>query len=103
MTQKRFRLHDGVGGSALGVRVIPRAARNEIVEVMGDGTVRIRLNVSPDDAEINQTLARFLSDVLDVPVERIEIVAGQSGRDKLVSITDMDAPTAQRKILEHLS
>jgi len=87
----------------LGVRVIPRSARNEIAEIMRDGTVRIRLNASPDEDELNRALAAFLAETLGVPQDRIEIVAGQSGRDKLVSITDMDAVTAQRKILENLS
>lgn len=87
----------------MGVRVIPRSARNEIAEIMRDGTVRIRLNASPDEDELNRALAAFLAETLGVPQDRIEIVAGQSGRDKLVSITDMDAVTAQRKILENLS
>jgi len=103
MAKREFRLHNGKKGSALGVRVIPRSARNEIAEIMRDGTVRIRLNASPDEDELNRALAAFLAETLEVPEDRIEIVAGQSGRDKLVSITDMDAVTAQRKILENLS
>ncbi len=101
MVKREFHLHDGKKGSALGVRVIPRSTRNEIAEIMRDGTVRIRLNASPDADEMNRTLAAFLAEILDVPEDRVEIVAGKGGRDKLVSITDMDAVTAQRKILEH--
>ena len=39
MPNRKFHLHDGKVGSALAVRVTPRAGRNEIMEVMSDGTI----------------------------------------------------------------
>jgi uncharacterized protein YggU (UPF0235/DUF167 family) len=48
-------------------------------------------------------LRSFLADVIGVPKSKIEIVAGTTGRDKLVSILDMDAEAVHRKILEHLA
>lgn len=102
MAPKEFYLHDGKKGAALAIRVTPRARRNEIVEVLSDGTVKIRLTAQPDEVQSNQALINFLSDVLNVPVSRIEIVAGTSGRDKLVSILDLDADTVHHTILSHL-
>jgi uncharacterized protein YggU (UPF0235/DUF167 family) len=103
MTSKKFKLHDGASGSALAVRVTPRSRRNEIVDVRDDGTVRIRLTVSSEEEESNQALVSFLSEILNVPAESIEVVVGNSGTDKLVSILGMDAPTVQRKVLEQMS
>ena len=102
MARKEFYLHDGKKGAALAIRVTPRARRNEIVEVLSDGTVKIRLTAPPDEGESNQALVNFLSDVLNVPSARIEIVAGTTGRDKLVSILDLDADTVHHTILSHL-
>ncbi len=102
MPKRGYRLHDGKVGSALAVRVTPRASRNEVVEVMSDGTVRIRITASPVDGEANAQLLAFLAQVLNVPKSRLEIVAGLSGRDKLVSVLDMDADTAHRRIVAHL-
>jgi len=102
MARKEFYLHDGKKGAALAIRVTPRARRNEIVEVLSDGTVKIRLTASPDESQSNQALVSFLSDVLNVPTSRIEIVAGTTGRDKLVSILDLDADTVHQTILSHL-
>lgn len=102
MAPKEFYLHDGKKGAALAIRVTPRARRNEIVEVLSDGTVKIRLTAQPDEVQSNQALINFLSDVLNVPVSRIEIVAGTTGRDKLVSILDLDADTVHHTILSHL-
>lgn len=102
MPKRSYRLHDGKVGSALAVRVTPRASRNQIVEVMADGTVRIRITASPVDGEANAQLLAFLAEVLNVPKSRLEIVAGLSGRDKLISVLDMDADTAHKRIVAHL-
>ena len=102
MSDRKFKLHNGQQGSALAVRVTPRASRNEIVELMEDGTIKVRLAAPPSDNEANEALIDFLSDVLGVPKSRLDIVAGASGRDKLISVVDMDAETAHQRILAHL-
>ena len=103
MHARRFHLHDGKKGSALALRVTPRASRNEIVEILSDGTVKIRLTSPPVEGQANQALVDFLSEVLEVPPSHIDIVAGITGRDKLISILDMDANAVQQKILKKLS
>ena len=102
MADRQFKLHDGKKGSALAVRVTPRASRNEIVELLDDGTIKVRLAAPPADNEANAALIEFLADVLGVPKSRLDIVAGVTGRDKLISITDMDAETAHQRILAHV-
>jgi uncharacterized protein (TIGR00251 family) len=102
MAERKFKLHNGQRGSALAVRVTPRAGRNEIVELLDDGTIKIRIAAPPADNEANETLIEFLSEVLGVPKSKLDIVAGRTGRDKLISIVDMDVETAQQRILAHV-
>lgn len=102
MSDRKFKLHDGQRGSALAVRVTPRASRNEIVEVLDDGTIRVRLASPPTDNEANDALLAFFSEILGVPTTQLEIVAGSVGRDKLISVVDMDVETAHQRILAHL-
>jgi uncharacterized protein len=102
MSDRKFNLHDGKRGSALAVRVTPRASRNEIVELLEDGTIKVRIAAPPSDNEANETLIDFLSEVLGVPKSRLDIVAGVSGRDKLISVIDMDAETVHARILAHV-
>ena len=102
MADRKFNLHDGKKGSALAVRVTPRASRNEIVELLDDGTIKVRIASPPSDHEANDTLIQFLSEVLGVPRSRLDIVAGVTGRDKLISVVDMDADTAHQRIVAHL-
>lgn len=102
MDPRKYHLHGGKKGSALAIRVTPRASRNEIVEILADGSVKIRLTAPPVEGQANVALIQFLSEILDVSPSRIEIVAGATGRDKLVSVIDMDVETVQGKILNHL-
>ncbi len=101
MTTKKYKLHDGKTGSALTVRITPRSRRNELVEVLNDGTVRIRLTAGTE-AETNKSLVNFLSEILDVPASHIEVVAGMAGPDKLVTVLDMPAEEVHQKIIKLL-
>ena len=100
--KRDFHFHNGKSGAALAIRVTPRASRNEIAEILSDGTVRVRLTAPPVEGKANEALIKFLAKVLGVAPSRLEIVAGETGRDKLVSIVDMDVETAQNKILDYL-
>lgn len=102
MDSRQFHLHDGKKGSALAVRVTPRSSRDEIAEILSDGTVKVRLTVAADDQAINLALVSFLAEVLGVPRGRVDIVAGVSGKDKLVSILDLDSSEVQQLILRKM-
>ena len=102
MSDRKFKMHDGQKGSALAVRITPRATRNEIVEVLDDGTIKVRIAAPPADNEANAALIEYLSEVLGVPRSKLDIVAGASGRDKLIAVVDMDVETAHQRILAHL-
>ena len=103
MPPRQYHIHDAKTGAALAIRVTPRASHNEVSEILNDGTVKIRLTAPPVEGKANEALVEFLSEVLEVPRSRIEIVAGQTGRDKLVSILDLDAQTVHERILRMLA
>lgn len=103
MEKRKCVFHDGKKGAAIAVRLTPRASRNEIAEIMSDGTVRIRLTAPPVEGKANEALIIFLADVLDVPRSRIEIVAGVSGRNKIITVLELDAESVHQKIMQRLS
>jgi uncharacterized protein (TIGR00251 family) len=102
MASKSFHLHDGKTGAALAVRVTPRASRNEIVDILNDGTIKIHLTAPPVEGKANEALLKYLSKILNTPLNRLEVVAGASGRDKLISVIGMDSDTLHKKILSHM-
>ena len=99
---RKYVLHNGQRGSALAVRITPRASHNQIVGVLNDGTIKVHLASEPADEELNVELVDYLAEVLGVPKSRVEIVAGENGRDKLVSVLDMDAETAHQRVLAYM-
>jgi len=103
MAHRKYHLHDGKRGAALAVRVTPRASRNQITEVLSDGTVKIHLTASPTEGQANEALIKFLAGVLDVAPSRIEIVAGLTGRDKLISVLDIGASDLHQLIIKNIS
>ncbi len=99
---RNFNLHNGKRGSALAVRVTPRASRSQIVGMVEDGTIKVHLASDAAEDQINVELVAFLAEVLGVPKSRVEIVAGESGRDKLISVLDMDVETAHQRVVAHM-
>jgi len=84
------------------IRVIPRAKKNEISEILDDGTIKIRLTAPPTEGKANMVLIEFLADLLDVSVSKIEIVKGEKSRMKLLTIQNIDPDTVDKKIRESL-
>lgn len=103
MSTRKFNLHDSRRGAALTVRVTPRASRNEITEIMPDGTLKVHLTTSIIGIDGNKALIDFLAEILGVSRSQIEIIGGITGNDKLLSILDIDAEEAHRRILAYLA
>ncbi len=99
MSDRKYHLHDGKSGAALAVQVTPRAPKNEITQILADGTLHIRLDSSGDDNVMNLALTNFLAELLEIKPNQLEIVAGTHGQDKLVAVLNMDSATVQSKIL----
>ena len=95
---RKFRLHNGKQGAALTIRVTPRSRKTEFGGLMEDGTLRVRVAAPPVEGKANAALVKFLSKVLRVRKNRIEIVAGQRGLDKIISILDLSAEDAEHRI-----
>jgi uncharacterized protein YggU (UPF0235/DUF167 family) len=102
MKERGYNLHNAQSGAAITVRVIQRANNNEISEILDDGTVKIRLKSSSGEADTNQELIAFLCEVLQVKSEQLEIVAGLGGKDKLVTILDLDKSAVTDRILRRM-
>jgi uncharacterized protein YggU (UPF0235/DUF167 family) len=98
MASRKFRLHDGKRGAALAVRVTPKASKNEVIEIQSDGTVKVRIM-----GHGNDDLLVYLAQVLGVPRNRVEIIVGESGNDKLISILDMDKDEVTEKLIASLT
>ncbi len=80
------------------VRVTPRASKNQIVGVEGDA-VKVRLAAPPVEGKANEALVKFLASLLDVPRSSLEIIAGQSSRNKVIRIRGVGVKRVEQVIL----
>ncbi|MEP7290152.1 MAG: DUF167 domain-containing protein [Chloroflexota bacterium] len=84
---RKFEITDARGGAALNIRVVTQADKTEIVGIQEDGVLKIRLMASPaGDPSANRELIDFLAARLGISTDHFEIVAGASGREKIVSV-----------------
>ena len=80
------------------VRVQPRASRTEIIGEHA-GAIKMRIAAPPVDGKANEECRRFLAKLLKVGATSIEIISGDSSRDKIIRVSNMTA----RRVLEALS
>ena len=84
------------------IRVIPRAKKSEISQVLADGTIKIRLTAPPVEGKANQALIRFLAEVFEISASRIEIISGGKGRKKIILIEGINEKSARVIIDEQI-
>ena len=69
----------------LRVQVQPRASRDEFAGLHGDA-LKIRLTAPPVDGKANAALADFLATAFGVAKRQVQLLAGETGRAKLLRI-----------------
>jgi hypothetical protein len=97
--KRKFEITDARGGAALTIRVVTQAAQTEFAGVQEDGVLKIRLVNSPaGDPAANRELIEFLANTVGVEQRAIEIVAGESGREKIVSIEGVTSQEVEARL-----
>lgn len=81
----------------LNVRLTPRASRDAIAGFEGE-TLRVRVAAPPVEGRANQALTRLLARRLRLPRGAVRIVAGQTSRNKIVTVEGLDAAELRRRL-----
>jgi uncharacterized protein (TIGR00251 family) len=89
--------------SIISVRIHPRSRKNEILEIMSDGKVKIRLTAPPVGGKANKELIRFLGKVLETASSNLEIVSGLTSREKLISVSNMDSQYINQRLRKFIN
>ncbi|MDF7807376.1 DUF167 family protein [Pontiellaceae bacterium B12219] len=69
----------------LNIRVVPRASKDGLAGLLGDA-LKIRIQAPPVDGKANAYLIKFLSKHWKIPRNSLEILSGETGRNKRVRI-----------------
>ena len=71
-------------GIILQLRISPNASKNEIITT--DDMLKVKITAQPVEGKANKALVGFLSKQFKVPKSYIEILKGQTSKDKTVLI-----------------
>ena len=81
----------------LRIRVSPGARTTELVGRHGDGW-KVRVAAPPERGRANEALLDLLADRLHVAPAELTVVAGRSGRDKIVELRGLEPGEADRRL-----
>jgi uncharacterized protein (TIGR00251 family) len=70
----------------IGVRVVPRASRSEIVGLV-DGVLKIRIAAPPVDGAANAELVKVLAKAFGVSKSSVGILSGETSKTKRIRIS----------------
>ena len=100
MSSRQFKFHDGEKGAAIAIRIRYTKKANGFSKILKDGTIEVLLQKTGNDPDAE--LLTFLSKELNLPQERIHIIAGEGDQKKLVSILEAKPKNIQKKILNKI-
>lgn len=83
-------LNEKDGGVTLKVRVQPRAGRTEIAGEHA-GAIKLRIAAPPLEGRANKECKRYLAKLLKVGATSVEIISGESSRDKVIRVSNISA------------
>ncbi|MBI3793497.1 MAG: YggU family protein [Nitrospinae bacterium] len=82
-------------GAVVTCKIVPSASKSEIAE-MGEGGLRVRIAAPPVDGKANKELTRFFSKLFGVSKSAVQIIKGESNKNKTVLIAGLGADEATR-------
>lgn len=83
----------------LRLRVTPRSSRPK-VEIAESGEIKVWVTAPPVDGEANVAVIQTLAKALGIAKSRLEIVGGDTSRNKTVRVEGLSTEDALRKLAE---
>ena len=82
----------------IAVQIYPGAAKNEITGMQND-VLRIKIAAPPVKGKANKELIDYLSHLLGITKDRLEILKGNTSKNKLISIDGLSKVSVLEKLL----
>lgn len=71
-------------GYLINIKISPNAKKNEIIKT--DNETKVKITAQPVDGKANKALVEFLSKFFKIPKNSIQIVKGETSKDKKILI-----------------
>ena len=79
------------------IKIVPASSKNKIVGVYNNA-LKIAITAPPVEGKANKKCITYLAKYFDVAKSKIEIISGQTSKNKLIKIYDI----SQKEILEKI-
>lgn len=76
------------GGLMVTFKIVPNSSKNEIIKT--DDTIKIKITAQPVDGKANKALIEFLSKQFKIPKTSIEILRGETSKEKTILFKTQD-------------
>ncbi len=73
------------GDLILRIKVQPKASKDEFAEILGSN-IKARITAPPVDGKANKHLVSFLAKTFKVAKSAVEIISGETGREKRIKV-----------------
>lgn len=74
------------GEVTLSVKVVPKSSRTEVVKLMENGTLKIKVTAPPEKGKANTALRKFLAREFGVPRANVTVESGHTSAWKRVKV-----------------
>ena len=79
------------------VKIVPGSSKNKIIGVFND-SLKITITAPPVEGKANKKCIAYLAKYFNVAKSKIEIISGQTSKNKLIKICDI----SQKEFLDKL-
>ena len=84
-------------GFSINIRIIPNSSKNCMI--IEEDLIKVKVTAQPIEGKANKALIEFLSKELKIPKSKIEIVKGETSKDKVVFFSVKDRQIKDSVIL----
>lgn len=81
----------------LAIKAVPGAPRSEVCGWLGD-QLKVKVQAPPVEGKANEALLKFLAETLELPRRGVELMRGDSSRQKLVRFTGISEAELRRRL-----
>ena len=67
---------------------VSAGAKTEKIEIMADGTMKVRVNAPPEKGKANERVVELLAEHFRLSKARISIIKGHTSREKVVLVEE---------------
>ena len=75
-------------GLIIKVKIVPNSSRNEII--LEEEVIKVKVTAQPIENKANKALIEFLSKQFKLPKTSIQIIKGETSKDKTILLSTQD-------------